>query len=170
MKRQTRTSEVQAVDGPRSPDEFADDDPTRAMATSDEFSDETTRPDRPWPGDGVAACVRSLQAIRRTTTRLAAALERTDPRELEEATSVAAAAWFEGVRVQRALHRRACEAREQEEAATQALCVAHEALMKLLEHSLAASPEVPEIRSLIRETEGRIARALMTITSKRDES
>ena len=111
-----------------------------------------TQPNRPWPGDAIAALYRAIRGVQARCNELAAALDEGYPLEIEFAASDLAAAWFAAVSALKILHLRTANAQDQKDAAMLALRGSHQVLIVLFGRRMttpAPATELPRLRDAL---------------------
>ena len=116
------------------------------------FDEEPTQPDRPWPGDAIAAFHRALGAVEAKRNDLAVALQMAYPLEMEIAASDLVAACLAIAAATKTIHLRVIEAEAHQIAALYALQTAREEISILfarcLNH-LSPAADIPRLRDIL---------------------
>ena len=102
-----------------------------ALGEPGRFDEEPTQPDRPWPGDAIAAFHRALGAVEAKRNDLAVALQMAYPLEIEIAASDLVAACLAIAAATKTIHLRVIEAEAHQTAAQYALRLAREEISDL---------------------------------------
>ena len=127
--------------------------PAHSLALGEQgtFDEEPTQPDRPWPGDAIAAFHRALGAVEAKRNDLAVALQMAYPLEIEIAASDLVAACLAIAAATKTIHLRVIEAEAHQNAALYALRPAREEIPKLFARCLNHPPaaDIPRLHDTL---------------------
>jgi len=120
-----------------------------AVGEPEMFDEEATQPDRPWPGDAIAAFHRALGAVEAKRNDLAVALQMAYPLEIEIAASDLVAACLSIAAATKTIYLRVIEAEAHQSAALHALRLSRDEISGLFarcSNHLSPAADIPSLR------------------------